>query len=94
MVKFYERQTVQTTVREVEEELNVPQVIFCTKYPFKKDALKNIGLNDTFLLVSPITYLENINITDLRQVWDKGTYSLDEMSIFWLLMYGRFYQLC
>ena len=87
VVKFFEKQTVQTTERKFVEELDVPQVIFCTKYPFKFNVLENMGFNDTFLLVQPTTYLENINIPDTTEVWENGTYSMDELSIGWMILY-------
>ena len=89
VVKFFEGQTVQTTERKFVEELDVPQVIFCTKYPFKFNVLENMGFNDTFLLVQPTTYLENINIPDTNEVWENGTYSMDELSIGWRMMYCK-----
>ena len=89
MFKFYEEQTIQTTERKFEEELEVPQVVFCTQYPFKADVMKNMGLRQNFLLVQPYTYLENINITDINDVWENGTYSMDELALGWLVMYGK-----
>ena len=94
VVKFFEKQTVQTTERQVVEELDVPQVIFCTKYPFKFNVIENMGLNDTFLTLYPTTYLENINISDTNEVWENGTYSMDELSIGWRIMYCKCNLLC
>ena len=81
---------MQTTERSFEEELEVPQVTFCTKYPFKTDALTKVGLTEFFLLDAPHTYMENIKITDVDEVWENGTYSMDELSIGWMLMYCKF----
>ena len=93
VVKFFEEQTIQTTERRFEEELEVPQVVFCTKFPFKTDMMTEMGFREKFLLVKPHTYLENKNITDLNDVWENGTYSMDELSIGWLVMYGKCNQL-
>ena len=89
VVKFFEKQTVQTTERQVVEEMDVPQVIFCTKHPFKFNVIENMGFNDTLLLLYPTTYFENINISDTNEVWENGTYSMDELSIRWSLMYCK-----
>ena len=69
--------------------MEVPQVVFCTKFPFKTDMMTEMGFREKFLLVKPHTYLENKNITDLNDVWENGTYSMDELSIGWLVMYGN-----
>ena len=81
-------QTIQTTGRVTVEELDVPQVVFCTKFPFKTDVLSGMGLRDTVFSSHFHTYNENVNITDINQVWEKGTYSMNELSIGWTLMYG------
>ena len=68
--------------------MEVPQVVFCTKHPFKTDGLPNVGLTENFFLPSLHTYTENMNITDVNDVWENGTYSMDEVSIGWTVMYG------
>ena len=88
VVKFIEKETVQTTERRLVEELAVPQVVFCTKYPFKTDAVTKMGLKDNFILVQPYTYLEDMNITNINNVWENGTVSMDELSIGWYLFNG------
>ena len=88
VVKFIDKETMQTTERRFVEELEVPQVVFCTKYPFNTDAVTKMGLKDNFILVQPYTYLENMNITDIHDVWENGTISMDELSIGWYLLNG------
>ena len=88
VVKFIDQNTLQTTERRFVEELEVPQIIFCTKYPFKTDAAKKMGLRDNFLLAQHYTYLENMNITNVNDVWENGTVSVDELSIGWYLFNG------
>ena len=88
VVKFIDKETVQTTERRFVEELEVPQIVFCAKYPFKTDAVKKMGLSglrDNFLLAQPWNYgtMENMNITNLNDVWENGTVSMDELSIGW-----------
>ena len=88
VVKFIDKETVQTTERKFVEELEVPQVVFCTKYPFKTDGLTEMGLTENFLLPTLHTYMENMNIADVNDVWENGTYLADELSINWMVMYG------
>ena len=88
MIKFYLGQTMQITERVTVEEMEVPQVVFCTKHPFKEDVLSQMGDGD-FLLRTFHTYTENINIPDIGEVWEKGTYSMSERLLQWSLLNGK-----
>ena len=70
------------------EEMEVPQVVFCTKLPFKNDVLSRMGLTEDFLSPMWKTYMEDLDIADLNQVWENATYSMNELSIKWMLMHG------
>ena len=68
--------------------MEVPQVVFCTKLPFKTDVLSRLGLTEDFLSPMWKTYMEDLNIADLNQVWENATYSMNELSIKWMLIHG------
>ena len=68
--------------------MEVPQVVFCTKLPFKNDVLSRMGLTEDFLSPMWKTYMEDLDIADLNQVWENATYSMNELSIKWMLMHG------
>ena len=90
MIKYYFGQTMQTTERVTVKEMEVPQVVFCTKHPFKEDVLLQMG-DGNFLLRTFHTYLENTNIPDIGEVWENGTYSLSEVFFQWSLLNGMYH---
>ena len=88
MIKFYEGQTVQTIERETFEEIEVPQVVFCVKLQFKTDVLTKLGLQESFLYPHSPTYMENVSIPDIKELWENATYNINETAIRWTLLDG------
>ena len=84
IIKYIEGKTTQTWEKVPCKNLDFPQVTFCVKYQFKREALLDMGLPDDFLIGgNPKTSasLGNKSMPDLAQVWENGTYSQPEFDI-------------
>ena len=84
VLKYIEAKTTQTFEKVPQENLDFPQVTFCVKYQFKREALSDMGLPEDFLIGgNPKTpeSLGNKSMPDIAEAWENGTYSQPEFDI-------------
>ena len=75
------------TEKQHKDALELPEITICMEYGFKKVALEREGLPERFFLTADSTYGNNGTdpFPDLKEIWEKATYSEKELEITWKL---------
>ena len=69
--------------------VDLPQIVFCTREGFKKKVLLEMGLKENSFHVAQFrTYQKNKDLKDIKDIWDNATYSQDEFAIAWHTIEG------
>ena len=85
--KFSIGKTTTATEKQHKDALELPEITICMEYGFKKVALEREGLPERFFLTADSTYGNNGTdpFPDLKEIWEKATYSEKELEITWKL---------
>ena len=74
--------------RVISNEMEFPQVVICAEHGYKKDVLTNMGAAED-IFRDPNPSPDSKNDLDLESLWEKGTYSREELDVFWMYLLGK-----
>ena len=89
-MKFYEATTTQTQEKFTSNDMEFPQLMICSSIGYKTDALNDMGLSKNVLsTMEPRLEILNNYDFDVQTAWDKGTYSINDFAIKWMVTKGK-----
>ena len=83
-----EGKTTQTKERIISNKMEFPSLMICTQNGYKEDALADIGLPVDILKIRSRPTEGNFEF-DPESVWNKVTYSSNELNINWVFLLGK-----
>ena len=83
-----EGKTTQTKERIISNKMEFPSLMICTQNGYKEDALADIGLPVDILKIRSRPTEDNFEF-DPESVWNKVTYSSNELNINWVFLLGK-----
>ena len=74
--------------RVISNEMELPQVVICAQRGYKKDAFTTMGATE-YIFRDSNQYPGSAHDFDLDSLWERGTYSRDELKLAWLYLLGK-----
>ena len=74
--------------RVISNEMELPQVMICAQLGYKKDVFTNMGVTE-YIFRDFNQYPGSAHDFDLDSLWEMGTYSRDELDVYWLYVLGN-----
>ena len=68
-------------------EMELPQVVICAQLGYKKDVFTNMGVTED--IFRDHLDLDSAKDLDFESLWENGTYSRDELNVFWIYQLGK-----
>ena len=89
MAKFIKNRTTQLIEKESRENLDLPDVTFCANSGFKKEVFRELGMRVDMMKPNSGNYPTNFELNDTDDLWERATYSKEDLRIVWLIDDGE-----
>ena len=94
VAKFIQNRTTQLIEKESRVELDLPDVTFCADYGFKKEVFKELGMRVDMMKPNSGNYTTNFELQDIDDLWERATFSKEDLRIIWLIDDGEWVEGC